>query len=101
MKARTEQLQNSIRDLKKKNRLVESLLKELNHRVKNNLQVISSLLNLQASKISDPIASEALKHGKNRINTIAMVHKKLYQNSEFEKIKLSEYINDLMDKKKH
>jgi len=73
----------------------EILLKEIHHRVKNNLQMISSLLNLQSYSLTNKDAIQALDESKNRVQAIALVHKKLYQDTEISKIDLLDYINDL------
>lgn len=72
----------------------EMLLKEIHHRVKNNLQVISSLLHLQAHKSSDP--KELLQQSQDRIQAMAIIHEKLYQSENLQAISLSGYINNLL-----
>ncbi len=74
----------------------ELLLRELNHRVKNNLQVINSLLNLQAHKIKDEEVRGILRESHLRIKSIAMVHEKLYSSSDFSRIDMKEYLNSLV-----
>jgi PAS domain S-box-containing protein len=69
----------------------EILLREINHRVKNNLQVISSLLNLKAHRIKDESLKNILWESRNRIRSIALVHEKLYQTGNFAEISLGEY----------
>jgi len=73
----------------------EILLKEVHHRVKNNLQVISSILSLQASYVNDKKTLDILKESQDRIKTMSFVHERLYQNSDFSSIKLGEYIMSL------
>lgn len=72
------------------------LLKELNHRVKNNLQMISSLLNLQSHELSGHPAQEAILLGRNRVEALSLVHKKLYQEGLETKVSLKEYIEELV-----
>jgi len=73
----------------------EVLLKEVHHRVKNNMQVISSILNLQSSYVTDSYALSLLKESQNRIKTMAYIHESLYQNKTFTSINFSEYISTL------
>ena len=74
----------------------EILLKEIHHRVKNNLNVISSLLSLQARTISTKQnAITAFEESINRVHSIALVHQKLYQSEDFSKIQFHEYIKKL------
>lgn len=74
----------------------ELLLKEIHHRVKNNLQTISSLLNLQ-SRYVDNEAKEAVQEGKNRVKSMALIHQKLYQTDNLKGIAFSEYLSNLTD----
>ena len=83
--------------LDKQKLFIRDLLSELNHRVKNNLQVISALLSLQAYRTKHPQAVSALQEGKNRLESMSIVHKKLYQEEFFNQISLAEYIDDLID----
>jgi PAS domain S-box-containing protein len=74
----------------------EVLLKEIHHRVKNNLQIISSLLSLQSGYIEDEKTLEILKAGENRIASMALVHEQLYQSKDLAKINSAEYIENLV-----
>jgi PAS domain S-box-containing protein len=73
----------------------ETLLKELYHRVKNNLQVIISLFNLQVRTLPEGLARIALQEGADRVRAMALVHEKLYQSKSLSSIALDEYITDL------
>ena len=73
----------------------ETLLREIHHRVKNNLQIISSLLSLQINKISDPRTIEALKDSQTRVLSMALVHEHLYNGKDFSRISLKDYIKAL------
>lgn len=73
------------------------LIKEVHHRVKNNLSMIYSLMNLQEGDISDPHDQEVFRQLKKRIRSIAMVHEKLYKSNDLVHIDMREYIHDLVD----
>jgi len=73
----------------------ETLLKEVHHRVKNNLQVISSLLHLQAGKVKDKDVKAILKDSQNRIQSMAMVYNELYQSQSLASINMADYIKKL------
>lgn len=76
------------------------LLKEVHHRVKNNLQIISSLLNLQRHKITDEATLEVLGESINRIQSISLIHQKFYQSSNLAKVDFKNYLTDLMESQK-
>ncbi len=73
----------------------EVLLREIHHRVKNNMQVISSLFNLQAGRVKDEEARRILKEGQTRIRSMGLIHEKLYQSRDLSKIDFSDYIRSL------
>jgi PAS domain S-box-containing protein len=85
-----EMIQASLREK-------EALLKEIHHRVKNNLQVTSSLLRLQAASIADPAAREMFEETEGRIRSMALVHEKLYQSTDLSKIDLADYVRSLAE----
>jgi len=74
----------------------EILLKEINHRVKNNMQVLSSLLNFQSSFVKDPAALRMLQESRDRIRTMALIHEKLYKSADLSHIDFSEYLRNLV-----
>ncbi len=73
----------------------EILLQEIHHRVKNNLQIVISLLNLQSKDIKDERIVKMFMESQNRINSMALVHEKIYFTKDLANIRLREYINDL------
>jgi PAS domain S-box-containing protein len=84
------QIQSSLKEK-------EYLLKEIHHRVKNNLQVISSLLSMQARKATDPREKETLTESQNRVKSIALVHEKLYQSKSLDRIEYGDYLNKVVN----
>ncbi len=75
----------------------EILLKEIHHRVKNNLQVVSSLLGLQSRTIEDPAALDAIEEGRNRVRAMALIHQNLYQEENLVGVHLPDYIEKLTE----
>ncbi|MEO9474411.1 MAG: sensor histidine kinase [Cyclobacteriaceae bacterium] len=89
-------LYQSFRKIQQKNRKINTLMRELHHRVKNNLQVISSLLGLQSMKLEDAAALKAVEEGKERIRAMSLIHQKLYQQEEVTALNIQEYISSLI-----
>jgi PAS domain S-box-containing protein len=85
-------LENRLRKAVKEK---ESLLREVHHRVKNNLQVISSLLNLQASSIKDPQVVQLFRESQTRITSIALLHETLHRSNDLSCIRMSNYLRTL------
>lgn len=95
--------QKRKQELEAKNNIIEAaleekniLLREIHHRVKNNLQVISSILNLQSHYISDVVALKAINEGKNRVSSMALIHQNLYQDNNVTSISAKEYFSELI-----
>ena len=74
----------------------ELLLRELHHRVKNNLQIILSLINLQSNGIKDQQDLEIFRESQSRVKSLAIIHEKLYQSADFASINFEEYIQSLV-----
>lgn len=73
------------------------LLKEVHHRVKNNLQIISSLLNLQSTHITDQKTREVLRESQHRVHSMALIHEKLYQSTDLVQIDFASYLKGLVN----
>jgi two-component sensor histidine kinase len=73
----------------------EVLLQEIHHRVKNNLQIITSLLRMQSRAMQDPALSEALRECQNRVASMALIHDKLYRARDLARVSFGEYVRDL------
>lgn len=95
-----EVLERQQAETKLKNSLMEKevLLKEIYHRVKNNLLVVSSILELQTNYIDDPEIVKMLKNSQDRIHSMALVHEQLYRSDNLKEIDLSAYIKALLAK---
>jgi two-component sensor histidine kinase len=89
---------------KTKNRIIEKqagelqiLMKEIHHRVKNNLQIISSLLDIQSHSLDNNQASQAIKEGRNRVQSMAIIHQFLYHENNIRGIRVEDYIKNLSE----
>src|SRR5690606_4720811 len=75
----------------------ERLLKEIHHRVKNNLQIVMSLLNSQVASLQDKAALSAIQDSQNRVQAMALIHQKLYQTEGVARIPMNAYIEEVVD----
>jgi PAS domain S-box-containing protein len=82
-------------EIRKNLKTKETLLQEIHHRVKNNLQIISSLLKLQSSYLEDPTIKDVFKQSENRVKSMALIHQKLYESEDLSNISIQRYILDL------
>jgi len=90
----------AIEDITARRKLEEAsstLMKEIHHRVKNNLQVVTSLLDLQSGVIQDERAIAAFKDSRDRVSSMALIHDKIYQSGEIGKVSLRDYLTELMN----
>ncbi|UXX78449.1 hypothetical protein N7E81_13895 [Reichenbachiella carrageenanivorans] len=88
VKVRTEKLNLLVEEK-------EVLLKEIHHRVKNNLQLVSSILYIQSHHLKDKAAKAAVREGQSRIKSMSLIHQKLYANDAYAKIDMKDYVTDL------
>ncbi|MDD5362355.1 MAG: histidine kinase dimerization/phosphoacceptor domain -containing protein [Ignavibacteria bacterium] len=95
LKAEVAKVTEELKETEDKHR--EALLKEIHHRIKNNLQIVSSLLSLQSNTIKDPEVLEIMRESQNRIRSMALIHEKLYQSKRYSTIDISSYIKGLVD----
>jgi len=84
------------KQLKKSIKEKEYLLQEIHHRVKNNLQVISSILDMSSLRIDNPQALHLIKDAQSKVQTMAFIHSQLYQSEKFEQIKMHDHIKELI-----
>lgn len=91
-----EKLEKSNKEVKKQYRKQELLLKEMHHRVKNNLQLISSMMNLQKHRLTDKVSISILENTQSRIQAISLIHQKLFQQEEVAVVNMNFYLQDLV-----
>jgi len=86
--------------VKEKDSLLEEkewLMKEIHHRVKNNLQIVISLLNMQSAYLNNDIAFKAIQESQHRMQSISLIHQKLYQSENLALVNMQSYVSDLID----
>ena len=95
VEGKNTELENSLIEINKKNEFIYSLMREINHRVKNNLQLVTSLLNMQENIAKNEKIKSSLNLAKSRIISIGLIHQKLYKDNLELHLELSDYINEL------
>lgn len=95
VRVRTREIEEAISELRRSNSEKEVLLKEIHHRVKNNMQVINSLIRLQSMQVADPQVLSLFKEAQNRVISMALIHEKLYQSHDFSSIRIDDYFDEL------
>ncbi|AKA33857.1 sensor histidine kinase [Flagellimonas lutaonensis] len=91
-------IQNNVRKnrlLQRQNKEKEFLLKEIHHRVKNNLEIVSSLLSLQSAQVNDPNVVAVMQKSQQRVHSMSMIHQKLYQGKSISAIEMKDYFENL------
>jgi two-component sensor histidine kinase len=97
MKMLEELVEKRTKDLTQKVAENDLLLKEVHHRVKNNLQMVSSILSLQGRRLADSTTTEVLRLTKNRIGTIGLIHEYLYSHESLTTIHIEQYVTQLVE----
>jgi two-component system, sensor histidine kinase PdtaS len=87
-----------IRKKQEANKRIKLVIKELHHRVKNNIQTIASMMRLQAREVKDPSVSAVLLENKQRLETFSLLHQKLYQTDDLQTIDLKPFITGIIEK---
>ena len=95
--AQKEEIESQNEVLQSRNNRIELLLRELNHRIKNNLQLISSILNLHSRSTQNQDAKMALTEGKLRMQALSLLHQKLYMTEKYTEVNCKDYIRELLD----
>src|SRR5690554_7836990 len=97
IRRKREKLQVLNLELEQKNKQNELLLKEIHHRVKNNLELVKSLISLQASQLEDSATKDAMVASQNRVQSMGIIHQKLYQGENLESIEMKDYFINLSE----
>jgi two-component sensor histidine kinase len=85
--------------IQKQAKQLETMMRELHHRTKNNMQIVSSLLSLQTARLSDtPEAADAMRTGQARVEAMSLMHQRLYQNADIASVNFKEFAKDLTEK---
>ena len=95
---RTREVNLQKEQLQDRNEKIETLFKEIHHRVKNNLQMISSLLNMQQDFVGDDSSSRALADSRSRVSAMSIIHQFLYKTDDIDQLDFKEYIEELSAK---
>jgi two-component sensor histidine kinase len=97
IRQRNQLLADNNKKISQQSEQLKFLMKELHHRVKNNLQIVSSLLSLQSSHLADKDARQAVKIGQQRIEAMSLIHRSLYQQDNPNMVNMKEYVTNLVE----
>jgi two-component sensor histidine kinase len=89
--------QQQKREIAAQSHRLELMMKELHHRVKNNLQIVSSLLSLQTYRVQDEKALQAIKESRERVQAMSLIHQRLYKTDQITAVNIREYLTDLAE----
>jgi two-component sensor histidine kinase len=90
-------LNHNKQKVERQSKALSTLMKELHHRVKNNLAIISSLLNMQSNRLEDKNAAKAVKEGQLRVQAMSMIHQRLYRTENVSSVNIHTYLTDLSE----
>jgi two-component sensor histidine kinase len=90
-------LNHNKQKVERQSKALSTLMKELHHRVKNNLAIISSLLNMQSNRLEDKNAAKAVKEGQLRVQAMSMIHQRLYRTDNVSSVNIHTYLTDLSE----
>uniref|UniRef100_UPI00037198E6 sensor histidine kinase n=1 Tax=Spirosoma spitsbergense TaxID=431554 RepID=UPI00037198E6 len=97
LSVQNELITTNSRQLTEQSDQLKTLMKELHHRVKNNLAIVSSLLSLQSDRLTDPDAIRAVEQGQHRVDAMSLIHQRLYRTDNVLRVNLGEYVTDLAE----
>jgi two-component system, sensor histidine kinase PdtaS len=97
IKNKNKAIEENVKKLEKSVNEKELLLKEIHHRVKNNFQLVTSLLNIQAREVDSKDLNEFVDKGQSRITSMALIHENLSQTARLDKVNFQDYVQDLID----
>lgn len=97
LRATNQTITDNNRRIQEQARRLTLLLRELHHRVKNNLAIVSSLLNLQSGSLADPVAARAVREGRQRVEAMGLIHQRLYQTDEVATVDMRPYLTTLVE----
>lgn len=101
IKKRTYDLALEKDKIQQQSEQLKMVMKELHHRVKNNLTIVSSLLELQGNRLNDEVSAKAFQEGQQRIEAMSLIHQRLYKSDQLTTINMSEYISELISNLMH
>ncbi|MCP9767140.1 hypothetical protein EGI22_04405 [Lacihabitans sp. LS3-19] len=97
LNSQKQKIEKSQLKIKEQSDELKLMMRELHHRVKNNLAIVSSLLNIQSSRLDDKAAKDAIKQGQQRVEAMSLIHQRLYSSDKVASINIKDYIQDLAE----
>ena len=97
MRQQKEEITQQKQQVERKHHENQLLLKEVHHRVKNNLQIVLSILNAQADNLRDPTTVAAIRESQHRVHSMALIHQSLYQSDDLSQIQAQQYLHEMVE----